>query len=121
MLSKLVTILLSFNLVEAKKCVQWSPKLIAHDDPAMVYSETASEDAGIGAHLSVYAMLWTLRRSYNVDVFISKSCHEKLVTVFSEDSIDIPILEEYFCNADKIKFKYYSGPFDDFVKNKANR
>ena len=116
-----LAIIVNLNWIEAKKCVQWSPKLVKPDDPAMVYSETASEVAGIGSHLSVFAMLWTLRRSYNVDVFISKSCYDKLVTVFTPESIDIPVLEQYFCNPEQIKFSFFSGTFDEFVNNRGNR
>ena len=118
---KIIAVLILVGFLEAKKCVEWSPKLLAHDDPSMVYSETASEEAGIGAHLSVYAMLWTLRRSYNVDVFISQACHDKLVTVFTPQSLDIPILEEYFCHPDKLPFAYWNGPFDEVIANKDNR
>ena len=120
MLRLILVLVLGCN-IQADKCVNWSPRLLAHDDPSMVYSETASEEAGIGAHLSVYAMLWTLRRSYNVDVFISQACHDKLVTVFSPQSLDIPILEEYFCHPEKLPFAYWNGPFDEVIANKDNR
>ena len=120
MLRLILVLVLGCN-IQAEKCVNWSPRLLAHDDPSMVYSETASDEAGIGAHLSVYAMLWTLRRSYNVDVFISQACHDKLASVFTAQSIQIPVLDQYFCNPDKIQFSHWNGQFDAVIKNKDNR
>ena len=57
----------------------------------------------IGTQLSIFGMLWMLRRSYNVDVFISKSCHQTLSRVFTQESLkEISVLEDYFCNHEDI-------------------
>ena len=53
-----------------KKCTKWTPKYVDYDGPSMVYTESVKPTDGIGTQLSSFAMLWMLRRSYNVDVFI---------------------------------------------------
>ena len=67
-------------------------------------------------------MLWMIRRSYNVDVFISKSCQQTLSSVFTEDSLkEIPVLEDFFCNPTDIDFEYFPGKFEDIAKRKEFR
>ena len=74
----------------------------------------------LGTQLSTYALLWQIRRNHNVDVFISKNCFEKLSEVFTPESLgDIPILEDYFCNADKIQFEYFVGQYQALANEKS--
>ena len=55
-----------------------------------------------------------------MDVFISKNCFEKLSEVFTPESLgDIPILEDYFCNADKIQFEYFVGQYQALANEKS--
>ncbi len=106
-------LLAQIYLIQAtKKCVQWTPKFVEPDGPSMIYAENLAP-GGVGRQLDVFAMLWMLRRTYNVDVFISKQCFDTLSQVFTAKSLgEIPILDEYFCNPHDIVFEYYSGPFD---------
>ena len=104
------------------KCVQWTPKYVDPDGPSMVYSETISTTDGIGTQLSLYALLWQMRRNYNVDVFISQNCFDQLSAVFTPESLkDLPILEEYFCNSEEIKFEFFGGNFQSFADKKSLR
>ena len=99
----LLNIIFLHTTISEKTCTKWTPKFVDHDGPSLVYTESVKPTDGIGTQLSIFAMLWMLRRSYNVDVFISKSCHKTLSKVFSEESLkEIPVLEEYFCNPDDI-------------------
>ena len=55
-----------------------------------------------------------------MDVFISKNCFEKLSEVFTPESLgDIPILEDYFCNYDKIQFEFYVGQYQALANEKS--
>ena len=104
---------LSLVELEAKKCVNWTPKFVDFDGPSMIYTEALNKEDGIGTQLYIFAMLWMLRRTYNVDVFMSQTTFETLSQVFTEESLkDIPILEEYFCNPLDIQFEYYTGNFE---------
>ena len=99
----LLNIIFLHTTISEKTCIKWTPKFVDHDGPSLVYTESVKPTDGIGTQLSIFAMLWMLRRSYNVDVFISKSCHKTLSKVFTEESLkEIPVLEEYFCNPDDI-------------------
>ena len=105
-----------------KKCTKWTERFIDLDGPSMVYSESPSPNDGIGTQLSIFAMLWMLRRSYNVDVFISSSCRDTLAKVFTEESLNqIQVLDEYFCNPEDITFEYFLGKFEFISKNKEFR
>lgn len=107
---------------ESKKCIQWTSKFVDHDGPSMVYTETTSPEDGIGSQLSVFAFLWTLRRFYNVDVFMSRNCHATLSRVFTEASLsDIPVLEDYFCNPQDIRFEFFTGNFEAIASRKEFR
>lgn len=106
----------------SKKCIQWTTKFVDHDGPSMVYTETKGPEDGIGSQLYVYAFLWTLRRFYNVDVFISRFCHQTLSRIFTEESLsDMPVLEDYFCNPEDIRFEYFSGNFQVIASKKEFR
>ena len=104
----LLNILFLHTTISEKTCTKWTSKFVDHDGPSLVYTESVKPTDGIGTQLSIFAMLWMLRRSYNVDVFISKSCHKTLSKVFTEESLkEIPVLEDYFCNPDDIgKLKF---------------
>ena len=107
---------------ETKKCVKWTPKFVDFDGPSMVYSESPSPNDGIGTQLSIFSMLWMLRRTYNVDVFINQACHDTLATVFTKESLsEIPVLSQYFCNPDDINFEYFTGKFEEIDKRKEVR
>ena len=108
--------------VLSAKCVQWTHKYVDPDGPSMVYSEMISSTDGIGKQLSLYALLWQMRRNYNVDVFISQNCFDQLSVVFTPESLkDVPILEEYFCNSEEIKFEFFGKTFQSFADNKSLR
>lgn len=66
----LVILLFIHSSKTEKKCIKWTPKYVDHDGPSMIYTESVKPTDGIGTQLSIFAMLWMLRRSYNVDVFI---------------------------------------------------
>jgi len=118
----LVILLFIHRSKTEKKCIKWTPKYVDHDGPSMIYTESVKPTDGIGTQLSIFAMLWMLRRSYNVDVFISKSCQETLSRVFTIESLsEIPVLEEFFCNPLDINFEYYSGDFEKIAKRKEFR
>merc|ERR1711971_578017 len=105
-----------------KQCTKWTTKFVDHDGPSLVYTESVKPTDGIGTQLSIFGMLWMLRRSYNVDVFISKSCHQTLSRVFTQESLkEIHVLEEYFCNHEDIDFEYFPGSFEEIVKRREFR
>jgi len=57
-----------------------------------------------------------LKRSYNVNAFISKYCHNTLSKLFFEKSMkEIHVLDEYFCNPGKIHFEYLPRSFDEIA------
>ena len=66
----LVILLFIHSSKTEKQCTKWTPKYVDHDGPSIVYTESVKPTDGIGTQLSIFAMLWMLRRSYNVDVFI---------------------------------------------------
>jgi hypothetical protein len=105
-----------------KKCVKWTSKYVDHDGPSMVFAEALADNAGIGQQLFTFAVLWQLRRSYNVDVFISKATHDTLARVFTEESLsDMPVLEDFFCNPDNIVWEFFAGPFEVIATRKEFR
>ncbi len=82
------------------------------DGPSLVYAEALTQADGIGQNLNVFAMLWLMRRNFNVDAYIGKRTYMELARVFDESTLDIPVLDDHFCDPDKISFEYYSGPFN---------
>ena len=118
----LILSIFSIHDVLSAKCIQWTHKYVDPDGPSMIYSETISSTDGIGTQLSLYALLWQMRRNYNVDVFISQNCFDQLSAVFTPESLkDLPILEEYFCNSEEIKFEFFGGNFQSFADKKSLR
>ena len=64
-----------------------------------------------------------LKRQLGVDSYINKECEGYVKAFFTDESIQLPVLSEVYCNPEAIKSNLigYSGPFKDLVNDEKWR
>jgi hypothetical protein len=64
-----------------------------------------------------------LKRQLGVDSYINKECEGYVKAFFTDESIQLPVLSEVYCNPEAIKSNLigYNGPFKDLVNDEKWR
>ena len=76
-----------------------------------------------GNQFLVYMVFLQLKRQLGVDSYINKECEGYVKAFFTDESIQLPVLSEVYCNPEAIKSNLigYSGPFKDLVNDEKWR
>lgn len=76
-----------------------------------------------GNQFLVYMVFLQLKRQLGVDSYINKECEGYVKAFFTDESMQLPVLSEVYCNPEAIKSNLigYSGPFKDLVNDEKWR
>ena len=61
-------------------------------------------EGGLGNRLNNYAMMLQLKRKCGYDSYLTKDSYKIIRKLFTRESIELPVLEDTFCNVDNMNF-----------------
>ena len=88
---------------KVKTCVDFDGVEQFQKDSRSIFMMTAN--GRMGNHMIAYSLMKQLNRELNVRTFIRRETKEMLSAVFEESSINVPVLEEVFCNPYEVSIK----------------
>ena len=100
---------------DVKTCRQI--QTINESDKSIVYKKVRGR---LGNTLNAYTMLLMMRKLYGYDAYLLQESYDILTRMFTEESIEVPVLEKTFCDIKSIKFQIYDGNFTELVKSKSS-
>ena len=81
---------------------------IDNGEPSIVYKKTRGR---LGNQINGYALQLQLRRIHGYQSYIRQESYDILASMFTKESIELPVLEQSFCSLKKMKFQVFEGNF----------
>lgn len=97
-------------------CQHFKPELFGPDSKSIFLMVP---DGRLGNHLVAYSFLLYFKLVLGLDVYMPIDTKHYLLKVFTPRSVEIPVLEETFCNYEEIKFKDYQGHMRPILTDKT--
>ena len=72
---------------------------ISEKTPSILFKKARGR---LGNQLNAYAMLLQLKKDYGYDTYLLQESYDILAKVFTKESIEIPVLEQSFCDISKL-------------------
>ena len=115
-----ILILKSDRIIAADHCEKDSCKKpcrnivgdLDENKPSIVYKTMRGQ---LGNQLNGYAMMLQLKRKSGYDAYLTRSSYEILTKMFTKESIELPILEDTFCNVSDMNFKVFDTNLTELV------
>ena len=82
------------------------------EEPSIVYKKIRGR---LGNQINGYALQLQLRRTHGYNAYLMQESFDILQTMFTLDSIELPVLEKTFCNHQKMKFEIFEGNFTHLI------
>ena len=87
-------------------------KELRPDVPSIVYKKIRGR---LGNQINGYALQLQLQRTHGYESFMLQESLDILQTMFTSDSIELPVLEKTFCDVKKMKFEVFEGNFTHLI------
>ena len=82
-------------------------------DPSIIYKNVRGR---LGNQVNGYAMLLQMKKTFGYNAFLLQDAYDTLTKVFTKECIELPILEQAFCNSpSKMKFQVFEGNFTELI------
>ncbi|XP_059085006.1 galactoside 2-alpha-L-fucosyltransferase SEC1-like isoform X4 [Tigriopus californicus] len=118
-----ISVVLSEDFCEANSCSTQESKC-EHFNP-MTFSASnqsiflVAAQGRLGNHLIAHALSISIHKAIGVKTYLSQETHDFLTQYFED--IQLPILQNKFCNWNEINFQVFSKGIEDLVKDPALR
>ena len=76
---------------------------LSPQSPTIIFKNSRIE-GGLGNRLNSYAMMLQLKRKCGYDSYITKQTYSIIRKLFTRESIELPVLEDTFCDVDNMNF-----------------
>eukprot|EP00095_Tigriopus_kingsejongensis_P010494 maker-scaffold436_size171858-snap-gene-0.29 protein:Tk10494 transcript:maker-scaffold436_size171858-snap-gene-0.29-mRNA-1 annotation:"galactoside 2-alpha-l-fucosyltransferase 2" len=103
---------------EKKSCEEFDLKNFHPDSKSIIYGEARGR---LGNQLLGYAVLAYFRHYLDMDAYINDECREYLLKVFTEESIQMPVIQDKFCDPKKIPLQPYHGHIQNILSDESYR
>lgn len=100
------------------KCKQFRRQDYGPDSPTVLYGIASGR---LGNQLLRYGVMYQMGKHLGAQSFINAELKKYLSAFFEEGGVELPVLEETFCNPEDIPWEPYRGHLRDIFTDKKYR